>query len=460
MAVPSATPRQPKGAFLRVLGVGFGIAVSLGNCIGSGIMRTPSEIAARLPSVALIMCAWIVGALYSLVGAWSLSEVGAMFPSAGAYYTVARRAFGDYVSFVVGWTDCVSLCGAMATITILAGEYLGDLVPRFANHNVSVAMGIVLLLALMQVRGIRWGSRFQDVTTAITAFVFLSIIICAFLLPHHAPPPASAVSRLPTGVALLSAWILVLQAVIVTYDGWYAALYFGDELINPGVELPRSMINGVLLVSAIFILINVALLYALDLSSLSHENLPIAAVGKAILGAHGSVIIRWFMVGTLVSIANATLLCAPRILCAMSRDGWGSVRIAYINPGGTPTVSLALCVFVVLGLLLTGSFDRVLAITAFCYVSKYLLSYVAVFVLRYREPATTRPYRAFGYPFTTGAAVLFSLAFLLGAIAADMRNSLYGLLLLIVSYPIYRLARKNTVGIQPLDQAVPSVEIE
>jgi amino acid transporter len=121
----------------------WAIALDLGSC-------ERGEIAARLPSIPLIMCAWIVGALFSLVGAWSLSEVGAVFPSAGAYYTVARRAFGDYVSFVVGWTDCVSLCGAMATITILAGEYFGDLVPRLANHNVSVAMGLVLLLALIQ----------------------------------------------------------------------------------------------------------------------------------------------------------------------------------------------------------------------------------------------------------------------------------------------------------------------
>jgi basic amino acid/polyamine antiporter, APA family len=461
MTVRSATTPHPKGSFLRVLGVGFGIAVSLGNCIGSGIMRTPSEIAARLPSVALIMCAWIVGALYSLVGAWSLSEVGAMIPSAGAYYAVARRAFGEYLSFVVGWTDCVSLCAAMATITILAGQYFGDLVPRFANHNVSVAMATVLVLTLIQVGGIRWGSRFQDITTAITAFVFLSIIIGAFLLPHHRFQSASAALHMPVGLALFPAWILVLQAVIVTYDGWYAAIYFGDEIINPGVELPRSMINGVLMVSTIFILINAALLYAFDLPSLSRENLPVAAIGQAILGAHGAVIIRWFLLITLISIANATLLCAPRILCAMSRDGWGSVHIANINKGGTPTTSLAVCVLIVLALLLTGSFDRVLAITAFCYVSKYLLSYLAVFVLRRREPATPRPYRAFGYPFSTGAAVVVSFAFLIGAIAADTRNSLYGFLLLIVSYPIYRVAQKNIVGIRPVDQAVVArTEIE
>jgi APA family basic amino acid/polyamine antiporter len=213
------------------------------------------------------------------------------------------------------------------------------------------------------------------------------------------------------------------------------------------------MINGALLVSTLFVLINAALLYAVDLPSLARENLPIAAVAQKILGAHGSAVIRGFMVSTLVSIGNGTLLCASRVLCAMSRDGWGSVRIGYINSGGTPIVSLTICVLVFFVFLLTGSFDCVLAITAVFIVSKYLLSYVSVFVLRYREPETPRPYRAFGYPYTTGAAVLLSVVFLFGAIAADMRNSLYAFCLLLFSYPIYRLARKNTVKIQspPLD---------
>jgi APA family basic amino acid/polyamine antiporter len=160
------------------------------------------------------------------------------------------------------------------------------------------------------------------------------------------------------------------------------------------------------------------------------------------------------MLGTLVSIANATVLCAPRILCAMGRDGWGPVHLGYISKGGTPIASLAICVIIVLVLLLTGSFDRVLAITAFCYVAKYLLSYLAVFVLRRREPATPRPYRAFGYPVTTGAAVVVSFAFLIGAIAADTRNSLYGLVLVIISYPLYRIAKKNVISSQPLEKAI------
>ena len=171
--------------------------------------------------------------------------------------------------------------------------------------------------------------------------------------------------------------------------------------------------------------------------------MPIAALGQRILGERGPGFVRGFMTLTLVSGANAALLCATRVLFAMSRDGWGSARIVYVNRGGTPSRALFLSAFAAIGFLLSGSFDRVLAVTAFFIVSKFLLSYLAVFILRRSEPATPRPYRVFGYPWTTLIAVAGSFAFLIGAIAADTRNSLYGCLVLIASYPLYRLVRKS-----------------
>ncbi len=138
----------PKGTLLRVLGVGFGVAVSLGNSIGAGIMRTPAEIAERLPSASLIMLAWIVGALYTLVGAWSLSEVAAMIPSAGGSYAIARRAFGNYIGFTVGWITWVALCAANAVIALVAGEYLNNLVPQFSGHTAFMATAMVVLVTI------------------------------------------------------------------------------------------------------------------------------------------------------------------------------------------------------------------------------------------------------------------------------------------------------------------------
>ena len=174
------------------------------------------------------------------------------------------------------------------------------------------------------------------------------------------------------------------------------------------------------------------------MSTLARENLPIAAIGGMMFGDRGRVIVRALMTVTPIGLANASIQCASRILYAMGRDGWGSTRLAYVHGGGTPTVALLVSALVALVLLLSASFERVLAVTAFFYLSKYLLSYVSVFALRRREPMAPRPYLAFGYPWTTAAAVAVSMAFLAGAVAADTRNSLYGLALLVASYPAYR----------------------
>lgn len=435
-----ATPAE--GKLLRVLGVGFGIAVALGSSIGAGIMRTPSAIAGRLPNVWLILVAWIVGGVYSLLGAWALSEVGAMVPSAGAYYAIARRAYGDYVSFVVGWTDWISVCGSTAFISLLAGEYLGDLVPALHGHTTAVATSVVVVLGLVQWRGIRWGSGFQDVTSAGSACILLVLVVAAFVHPHAHSPTLSASAVMPGGMALFGAWMFVLQAVLGTYDGWYGALYFGDEIVNPGVELPRSFIRSVLLLATLYVLINAALLYSLDMSQLASENLPLAQLGKIVAGGRGVVAVRWLMTVILVAAANAAMLSTTRVLYAMSRDGWGPARLASVNRGGTPALPLLLSLIVSTGFLLSGSFNRVLAITAFLFVAKYLLSYLAVFVLRRREPNTPRPYLAFGHPWTTAVAVIGSVLFLVGVIAADTRNTFYGCLVLIASYPVYRLGRR------------------
>ncbi len=442
MTVAPTNASPAPGSMLRILGVTFGIAVAVGGTIGSGIMRTPSQIANRLPSVSLIMLAWAAGALYSLLGAWSLSELGAMIPSSGAFYTIARRAYGDYVGFVVGWTDWVGQCGSGAAAVILAGEYGRDLVPSL-SHPILTATAMALAIALLQWRGIRWGSRFQNVTSAITALVFFGLIAAAFLWPHHASQATARFGVIPTGLPFVLSFVLVLQAVIYTFDGWYSSLYFGDEMKNPGREMPRSMLSGVLLLSAIYLLTNGALFHVLGIAGVAKENLPVAALGASIFGHLGDTAVRALMVLALAALANCSILSATRVLYAMSRDGWGARGIARVNSGGTPSVALFLTTCAIMIFLLSRSFDTVIAVTTFFFVARYAMSYFAVFRLRKQEPSTPRPYRAWGYPWTTAAAVAGSVAFLIGAVASDTRNSTYGVVVLLASYPIYRLAQKK-----------------
>ncbi len=444
MELAASHTHQPTatGSMLRILGITFGVAVALGGTIGAGIMRTPSQIANRLPNERLIMLAWGIGALYSLLGAWSLGELGAMIPSSGAFYAIARRAYSDYVGFVVGWTDWVGQCGSGAAAVILAGEYARDLLPSL-SHPILTATAMAAVIALLQWRGIRWGSQFQNITSAITALVFLGLIAAAYVRPHHAPPVIAPAAAIPSGMPLVFACVLVLQAVIYTFDGWYGSLYFGDEIKNPGREMPRSMLSGVVLLSAIYLLTNSALFHVLGIAGVAKENLPVGALGAAIFGELGNTAVRALMVLALAALANCAMLSGTRVLYAMSRDGWGVPAIARVNKGGTPAVALFLTAIITMIFLLSGSFDRVIAVTTFFFVARYALSYFAVFRLRKREPDTPRPYRAWGYPWTTAAAVAGSLAFLVGAIASDTRNSLYGLVVLIASYPVYRIAQRR-----------------
>ena len=161
-----------------------------------------------------------------------------------------------------------------------------------------------MIALLCEWRGIRWGSRFQNITSAATAIVFFLLILGAFLGQHRAVESASAVP-LPSGVPLVFAFILTLQAVIFTYDGWYSSIYFGDELVDPGREMPRSMVTTVCLLSGIFLLINIALFHGLGLAGVAKTDLPVAALGAVIFGPAGETVVKALMIVALLSLINS-----------------------------------------------------------------------------------------------------------------------------------------------------------
>ena len=164
-----------------MLGVGFGLAVIIGNTIGSGILRTPGDIARWLPHVWLFLGVWVIGGLYALLGAFSVSELSAMIPRSGGYYIYARRAFGDFPAFVVGWTDFLAQTGTTAAVAIVIGEYTGDLIPAFAGHTVATACGVAILMAVLQWHSIIWGSFVQNLTSAAKALGFLLLVAAIFV---------------------------------------------------------------------------------------------------------------------------------------------------------------------------------------------------------------------------------------------------------------------------------------
>ncbi|HET6891674.1 MAG TPA: APC family permease, partial [Pyrinomonadaceae bacterium] len=219
-------------------------------------------------------------------------------------------------------------------------------------------------------------------------------------------------------------------------------VYFSEEVQNRGRDIPRALFGGVGVVIAIYLLVNLALLYVLPIQQIAGKDFAAGVAAETIFGRHGDTIFRTLTIVSMLSAINALHLMGTRVIFAMSRDGLFASRAATVNEGGTPTVSLLLSTIVAVLFILFGqTFGQVITLLAFFFVANYVLSFISVFVLRKREPDKERPYRAWGYPWTTGLALVGSILFLLGAVASDTRNSIYALILLAVSYPIFRLLR-------------------
>ncbi len=428
------------GRLLRILGVGFGLAVAIGNTIAAGIVRTPGEIASRLPAAWLFLGVWLAGGLYALLGANSLAELATMLPRSGGQYVYSHRALGPYAGFIVGWSDWISTCSTTAAVSIVIGEYTSALFPALKDHTVGIAAAAAMTFALVQWRGVRWGSRTQEVTAALKTLAFLGVVVACFALGSGRQGLAAL--RAPGGIGLTAAVVFSLQAVIYTYDGWDGVIYFSEEVREPGREIARAMFGSVLSITAIYLLLNAALVYVLPMQNIAGENFALGVAAQRIFGAHGDAIIRTVMIISLLSGINAYHLMASRVLFGMSRDGLFTRRLAGVNPGGTPALALLFSTAVAVAFIVSGSFEKVIRITAFFFVANYTMSFVSLFVLRRKEPEATRPFRAWGYPWAPGFALGGSLLFLGGAVASDTRNSLWALFLLAASYPAYRLLRR------------------
>lgn len=439
---PAAAHAAHRRGLLRVLGVTFGLAVTIGNTIGAGILRTPGSVAEQLPSTGWYLAAWIAGGVYAMLGAVSLAELGTMLPRSGGMYVFARHALGRYAGFLVGWNDWAATCGSTAAVAVLIGEYAGALVPALEGKPVPVAIAVTLAFATLQWRGIRTAGFAQTLTSAAKALVLLVLVAACFVLPATPPPLPASPPAMPVGAAFLAAVIVALQGVIYTYDGWTGVVYFSGEVRDPARDIPRSMIGGVLAVTAIYLLLNLAFLHVVPLPALAGEPLAAAAAARALLGPLGDTVIRVILIVGLLSAVNALVLMAPRVLYAMSADGLVPRAASAVNRGGTPTGATVASTLVALAFIATGAFNTIIAVLAFFFVANYVLAFTAVFVLRRREPHAPRPYRAWGYPWTTGAALLGSLAFLAGAVAGDTRTSLYALGVLAASVPAYLLAAR------------------
>jgi len=399
--------------------------VIVGSTLGIGILRTPGLVAGQLSTVSIILLVWLAGGLYTLLSAVCFAELGTTLPEAGGYYVYARHAFGNTVGFAVGWTDWLTYCAVLGYVSIGMAEFVAILFPALSAHATPVAVAVLVSLVALQWAGVQVSSRFQQVATAIKFVAFLAVVIAAFAVPH-ASPSASAASA----AASVAGIIVALQAVVITYGGWQSALYFSEEDRDPSANIPRSMIGGVLAVIVVYLLVNLALLHVLAIPDLAQSTLPAADAARVLVGPRGRQIITILSLVSLPPMLNAVLMIGTRILFAMGRDGMVWRRTAEVSAGGTPTVATLITTAVAVALIMSGTFQRLVAITAFFLAFNYGVCCVALIVLRRREPMRVRPFVAWGYPWSAAVVLFGAVALLVGTLSGDTLNGVAAMALL------------------------------
>jgi len=424
----------------RILGLGFALAMVFGGTVGVGILRLPGKLAASLGDSRLIVLFWILGGVYSLLGAVAVAELAAMLPQAGGFYVYARRAFGTGVGFVVGWSDWVNQIAALAYAALTAAAFAGSLWPALAVWPRALAIAIIGAFTLLHWTGLRMGSTLTRLISVAVGLMLMVLVAGCFLTaPATAgpPPPNTAVSMPLMSLGMLGAAVTALRAVFLTYDGWYSPIYLAEESTNAAQTLPRALIGGTLLIAAMYVLINVAMLRVVPLAVLAASELPAADAARVVLPRGGAELVTVISLLTVLSLSNAVLLMAPRILLAIGRDGFFTPKAAQVSAGGTPRLALAVSSCAAAALILSGTFDEIIAVATLLFLLNYVSAYCALIVLRRREPLAPRPYRAFGYPFTTALVLIGCVLLWIAAILEDRRSALFAAVLLAACAPVY-----------------------
>jgi len=442
---------------LSILGLGFGLAGAVGGTIGAGILRTPGVVAAELPAPALVLGTWLAGGLYALLGAICTAELAAALPLAGGWTVYAKRAFGRSGGLLVGWADWLAHCIGLAWVATTVGDYGQALLPASLLPPVAqqlagrgIALAVLVLFTLIQLRGLRAGSASQQWLSLAKAAALLALVAGCYLLPGTAPLPWEAATAGLSGIeagsnwrVLLAAAVVALQAVITTYDGWASPVYFAEEFSQPERDLPRSLIGGVLAVSALYLLINAALLHVLPLPLLAGSPLPAALAAEALVGPAGGALITAVALLALLGLINTVVMAAPRILLGLGRAGLLPPLTSALNAGGTPVTALLLTSATGAVLVLAGSFERLLSLGAVLYVALPLAGITCLVVLRLREPELTRPFRCWAYPLPPLLVGAVSLAFLAGMAASEPLICAAAAALVALGWPLSVLSQRQ-----------------
>jgi len=477
----SSTPPPPRSlsaGLLPSLGLFTTIMMVVGGVIGSGIFRKPGVMAAQVGSPELLLGVWVLAGLLTLFGALTNAEIASLIPETGGQYVYFERMYGPFFAFLYGWaTFAVMQCGSIAAVAYVFAEYatefvklpespaglaawslhvpfVGDVSPLKEIGVKGLAAALIVLLTAVNYLGVRFGGLVQNIFTVAKVAAMLLLALGAFLLPT-----GGAVANLTTpsthihltGLALIAGIAAALQGAFWTYDGWNKLTYIAGEVKQPQRNIPLGLLWGMLIVTATYLLMNVAYAYVLPIDQMARSKLVAADVAERCFTGGGRCIAAAVMISTF-GIANSIILASARVYFSMARRNVFPRRLGQVHPRfHTPAASLVVQGIWSALLLCSGTFDTLTDTLIFVSWAFYAVGAYGVFVLRRKQPDAPRPYKVPGYPLVPWLFILFALLYLVFTVYNDVAgyhtavaagkpgliNSALGTVLVLIGAPIY-----------------------
>ncbi len=456
----------------------------IGSVVGSGIFKNPASMAALTGSPELLLGIWVGAGIVTLFGALTIAEVAGLIPATGGQYEYFRVIYGDFTAFIYGWAlFFVIQTGSIASITYVFSYYFDSVFPLYnlpeeTWRSFSIGLpfgtiyplreigvkfltsGVIIFLTAINIYGVRHGGRMQNVLTVSKVLAILVLVAGAFIFGQGAVAnfTTDSVSGAVTGGAMLTAIVLTMNKALWSYDGWNTVTAVAGETKEPQKTIPRALMIGSLSILVIYILINLAYLYILDIDQLAASTSPAADVAMIALGPWGLTFVAVAVMIATMGTTNGTILQSARIFFAMARDKLFFKRLNKVHRKfHTPAPALFWQGAWACLLVFSGTFDMLTEMLIFVSWAFYGLAAFGVFILRKRMPNHDRPYKVWGYPVVPAVFVLFAAAFLVFSLVSDydqymlgqqngtdpILNSVYGLFLLASGLPFYFLFRRS-----------------
>jgi len=438
------------------------VMINAGTMIASAIFIVPATVAAAVHGTAAMTLVWVIGGLVSLLGALSIAELAAAYPEAGGQYAYLREAYGTVWAFLYGWANLAVInTASIAAIGVGFARYVGFFTPLSETAIRIIAILSIIGLTLLNCRGVRLGATTQNVLTVLKIGALLALITTSFVLPGGTGGGSNFAPLWPAGT--IGQWVgpfgVAMVAVLWAYDGWIETTYVGSEIMNPGRNLPRSIILSTLIVIALFVVVSIAYVYVLGPERMAGSELVASDAAKVTMGALGATFVVIAILISTLGANNGIILTAARIPFAMARQGvffksQGSLHARY----GTPVVALVTQAVIASVLTLVPRclaafsfeicsprplYDQLATYVVFAQFIFYALSAGAVIRLRYTAPGIARPYRTWGYPVTSIVFIAFAAWLVYNTIVETPKDSAIGVGLILLGLPGYWYWRRH-----------------